>query len=88
MEKLTLFNAFYDSPGIDYQIIEMIEKDTESVKGLTWNLMQNINNYELFNPYMFCIADFLQNMDDYNRKIKEFNKILLIVSILNNPFIL
>ena len=88
LEKLTLFNAFYDSPGIDYQIIEMIEKDTESVKGLTWNLMQNINNYELFNPYMFCIADFLQNMDDYNRKIKEFNKILLIVSILNNPFIL
>lgn len=88
LEDLTLFNSFFESPGEDYKIIEDIERDVESVKGLTWHLMETINNYELFNPYMFCIADFLQNMDDYNRKIKEFNKILLVISILNNAYIL
>lgn len=88
LEDLTLFNAFFDSPGMDYKIIETIEEDVESVQGLTWYLMESINNYELFNPYMFCITDFLQNMDDFNRKIKEYNKILLVVCLLNKPFIL
>lgn len=86
LNDLTLFNSFYDSPGNDYKEIEKIEQDVESVKGLTWYLMENINNYELFNPYMFSVSDFLRNMDDYNRKIKEFNKILLVVSLLNNPY--
>lgn len=88
LEDLTLFNAFFDSPGMDYKVIETIEEDVESVQGLTWHLMEAINNYELFNPYMFCITDFLQNMDDYNRKIKEYNKILLVVCLLNKPLIL
>lgn len=86
LDDLTLFNSFYDSPGNDYIEIEKIEQDVESVKGLTWYLMENINNYELFNPYMFSVSDFLRNMDDYNRKIKEFNKILLVVALLNNPY--
>lgn len=88
LEDLTLFNAFFDSPGMDYKIIETIKEDVESVQGLTWHLMEAINNYELFNPYMFCITDFLQNMDDFNRKIKEYNKILLVVCLLNKPLIL
>lgn len=88
LDKLTIFNAFHDSPGQDIKIIEEIESDVESVKGLTWELMETIEGYEIFNPYMFCVTDFLQNMDDFNRKIKEFNKILLVVSLLNNPVIL
>lgn len=88
LDKLTLFNAFYDSPGKDIKTIEEINEDVESVQGLTWELMETIESYEIFNPYMFCVTDFLQNMDDFNRKIKEFNKILLVVSILNNPYIL
>lgn len=88
LDKLTIFNAFHDSPGQDIKIIEEIEADVESVKGLTWELMETIEGYEIFNPYMFCVTDFLQNMDDFNRKIKEFNKILLVVSLLNNPVIL
>ena len=88
LDKLTIFNAFHDSPGKDIKTIEEINHDVESVQGLTWELMETIEGYELFNPYMFCVTDFLQNMDDFNRKIKEFNKILLVVSILNKPIIL
>ena len=84
LTKLTIFNAFHDSPGRDIKTIEEINEDVESVQGLTWELMETIDGYEIFNPYMFCVTDFLQNMDDFNRKIKEFNKILLVVSILNN----
>ena len=86
--KLTIFNAFHDSPGKDIKTIEEINDDVESVQGLTWELMETIDGYEIFNPYMFSVTDFLQNMDDFNRKIKEFNKILLVVSILNNPYVL
>ena len=88
LNKLTIFNAFHDSPGRDIKTIEEIDEDVESVQGLTWELMETIDGYEIFNPYMFCVTDFLQNMDDFNRKIKEFNKILLVVSILNNPYVL
>ena len=45
-------------------------------------------DYELFNPYMFNVSEFLAEMDDFNRKIKEFNKTLFIVSLLNDPFVM
>lgn len=87
-DKLAIYNAVYDSPGKDYVLIKQIQSDIESVKGLTWYLIENVDNYEMFNPYMFSISEFLKNMDDFNRKIKEFNKVLLIVALLNNPFVL
>lgn len=87
-DKLAIYNAVYDSPGEDFSLIKQISADIESVKGLTWYLMENVENYEMFNPYMFSISEFLKNMDDFNRKIKEFNKVLLIVALLNNPFVL
>ena len=87
-DKLTVYNAVKDSPGMDYYLLNRIEQDVESVKGLTWYLMENVSNYEVFNPYMFNVSEFLSKMDDFNRKIKEFNKVLLIVSLLNKPFTL
>lgn len=85
---LTVFNAVHESPGEDIHLLERIQADIESVRGLTWYLMGQIQNYELFNPYMFNVSEFLAEMDDFNRKIKEFNKTLFIVALLNNPFIL
>lgn len=87
-DRLTLFNAVHESPGEDIHLLEKIQEDVESVRGLTWYLMEHINDYELFNPYMFNVSEFLAEMDDFNRKIKEFNKTLFVVSLLNNPFIL
>lgn len=87
-DRLTLFNAVHESPGEDIHLLEKIHEDVLSVRGLTWYLMQNIQDYELFNPYMFNVSEFLAEMEDFNRKIKEFNKTLFVVSLLNNPFIL
>lgn len=87
-DKLTLFNAVHESPGEDIHLLEKIKEDVESVRGLTWYLMQTIQDYELFNPYMFNVSEFLAEMEDFNRKIKEFNKTLFVVSLLNQPFIL
>ena len=87
-DKLTLFNAVHESPGEDIHLLEQIREDVESVRGLTWYLMQTIQDYELFNPYMFNVSEFLAEMEDFNRKIKEFNKTLFVVSLLNQPFIL
>lgn len=87
-DKLTLYNAVHESPGKDKELLERIHEDVQNVQGLTWYLMENIEDYELFNPYMFNVSEFLAEMDDFNRKIKEFNKTLFVVSLLNNPFIL
>lgn len=87
-DKLTLFNSVHESPGEDIRLLERIDEDVKSVQGLTWYLMENIKEYELFNPYMFNVSEFLAEMDDFNRKIKEFDKTLFIVSLLNNPFVL
>ena len=87
-DQLTVYNAVHESPGEDIHLLEKIHEDVESVRGLTWYLMENIEDYELFNPYMFNVSEFLAEMDDFNRKIKEFNKTLFIVSLLNDPFVL
>lgn len=87
-DKLTLFNSVHESPGEDIRLLERIDEDVKSVQGLTWYLMENIEEYELFNPYMFNVSEFLAEMEDFNRKIKEFDKTLFIVSLLNNPFVL
>ena len=87
-DKLTLFNAVHESPGEDIHLLEKIHDDVQSIRGLTWYLTEHIKDYELFNPYMFNVSEFLAEMDDFNRKIKEFNKTLFVVSLLNNPFIL
>lgn len=87
-DQLTLFNAVHESPGEDIHLLERIHEDVMSVRGLTWYLMENIEDYELFNPYMFNVSEFLAEMDDFNRKIKEFNKTLFIVSLLNDPFVM
>ena len=87
-DKLTLFNSVHESPGEDIRLLERIDEDVKSVQGLTWYLMENIREYELFNPYMFNVSEFLAEMEDFNRKIKEFDKTLFIVSLLNNPFVL
>lgn len=87
-DKLTLYNSVHESPGEDIHLLEEINEDIMSVQGLTWYLKENINDYEIFNPYMFNVSEFLAEMEDFNRKIKEFDKTLFIVSLLNNPFIL
>ena len=84
--KLMLFDSFMEAPGEQYELIDEIVEDLNCIKGFVWWIGNNINNVELFNPFMFCARRYLSNMQDFNRKIKEFNMLLKITCILNESY--
>lgn len=81
--KLTVFNFLMENHGIFHDKIEKMLAIRDSVQGLVYKF--NPDDYDFFNPYMFCISEHLKNHDDFNRKILEFNAILKLVTLLNNP---
>lgn len=85
-QRLMVFDSFQESPGQLYTLKNQIEQDKKTIKGYVWWLKKNINTIEMFNPFMFCTAKYLENVPDFNRKIKEFNMLLKIVCILNNSY--
>ena len=84
--KLMLFDSFMEAPGEQYELKEEIVEDLNCIKGFVWWLGNNINHVEIFNPFMFCVRRYLSNMQDFNRKIKEFNMLLKINCILNESY--
>ena len=84
--RLMIFDSFYESPGELWELKETIEEDKFSITGFVWWLKKEIDNVELFNPFMFCVQKYLANMQDFNRKIKEFNMLLKIICILNESY--
>ena len=85
-KKLMMFDSFQESPGVKQDLKEQIESDKKDIQGFSWWLKKNINDIEMFNPWMFCVQRFLSQMDDFNRKIKEFNMFLKVICILNDSF--
>ena len=85
-QKLMMFDSFQESPGVKQDLKEQIESDKKDIQGFSWWLKKNINDIEMFNPWMFCVQRFLSQMDDFNRKIKEFNMFLKVICILNDSF--
>jgi len=84
--KMMIYDSFQEASGIKQELKEKIQADKKDIQGFTWWLKKNINDIEMFNPFMFCVQKFLSNMDDFNRKIKEFNMILKVICILNDSF--
>lgn len=84
--RLMVFDSFFESPGELWELQQTIEEDKFSITGFVWWLKREINNVELFNPFMFCVQRYLANMQDFNRKIKEFNMLLKIICILNESY--
>lgn len=84
--KLMAFDSFQEAPGESWELKQTIEADKKSILGFVWWLKKEIDNVELFNPFMFCVQRYLANMQDFNRKIKEFNMLLKIVCILNESY--
>ena len=84
--KLMLFDSFMEAPGEQYELKEEIIEDLNCIKGFVWWLGKNIKHVEIFNPFMFCARRYLSNMQDFNRKIKEFNMLLKITCILNESY--
>lgn len=81
--KLIVFNFLMENHGIYHEDIEKLLAIRDSIKGLVYSF--NPNDYDFFNPYMFSIEDHIKDHDDFNRKILEFNAILKLVTLLNNP---
>ena len=84
--RLMVFDSFLESPGVLWELQQTIDEDNLSITGFVWWLKKEIENVELFNPFMFCVQKYLANMQDFNRKIKEFNMLLKIVCILNESY--
>lgn len=82
-DKFSIFLTVMDNHGIYKKQITELFKIRDSVKGLVYNF--NPDDYDFFNPYMFCVQPLIQNSDDFTRKIQEFNAILKMVTILDNP---
>ena len=85
-KKLMIFDSFQEAPGVKKELKEKIQEDKKDICGFSWWLKKNINDIEMFNPFMFCVQRFLSNMDDFNRKIKEFDMFLKVICILNDSF--
>ena len=85
---LMIYDSFLEAPASDFELKQSIEKSKNLVKGYSWYLMNNFQGIEMYNPYMFAVKDYLANIDDFNRKIKEFNMLLKLVIVLNGGFTL
>ena len=81
--KLIVFKYLMENHGAYHEKIERLFDIRDSIKGLVYKFSPA--DYDWFNPYMFCIEEHLRDHDDYPRKIDEFNAILKLVTILNNP---
>lgn len=81
--KLVVFNFLMQNHGKFHEGISKILRIRDSIQGLVYKF--NPDDYDFFNPYMFCIEEHLKNHDDFNRKILEFDAILRLVTLLNRP---
>ena len=83
---LMIYDSFNEAPASDFELKLKIEKSKKQVQGFSWFLMNHFENTEMYNPYMFAVQEYLTNIDDFNRKIKEFNMLLKLVIVLNGGF--
>lgn len=81
--KLMVFDSVMNYRGKYYEDINEVMEIKESIKGLVYKF--NPDAFDFFNPYMFVVEELIKDNDDFNRKIQEFNAILKLVTILNQP---
>lgn len=81
--KLMVFDSLMESNGIYRDDLTEVKKVQESVQGLVYKF--NPDDFDFFNPYMFCIEDLIKDSDDFNRKIQEYNAVLKLITLLDKP---
>ena len=81
--KLIVFKFLMENHGAYHDKIELLHSIRDSIQGLVYKF--HPKEYDYFNPYMFSIEEHLKDHDDFPRKIDEFEAILKLVTILNNP---
>lgn len=81
--KLMVFDSIIDSNGIYRESLNEVKCVEESVQGLVYKF--NPDDFDFFNPYMFCIEEIIKDSDDFNRKIQEYNAVLKLITLLDKP---
>ena len=80
---LVTFKAIMNNQGSYADEIAQVQRDAESVQGLVHYLANNKSDVDMFNVYMYDIVQYIGTIDDFNRKIDEFNSILKLSCTLN-----
>ena len=80
---LVTFKSIMGNQGSYASEIHQVEMDTESVQGLVEFLSNEKTEVDMFNVYMYDIVEYIGTIDDFNRKIDEFNSILKLSCTLN-----
>ena len=81
---LLIFNTVMRNNGIFKEDIINLHQVRDSIKGLVYCF--NRNEYDFFNPYMFNVISTFEDNNDFNRKIKEFDATLEVVTLLDKPY--
>lgn len=80
---LVTFKSIMGNQGSYASEIKQVELDTESVQGLVHYLANEKTEVDMFNLYLYDIVEYIGTIDDFNRKIDEFNSILKLSCTLN-----
>lgn len=80
---LMTFKAIMSNQGSYASEIEQVNRDVESIQGLVHYLASEKTNVDIFNVYMYDIVQYIGTIDDFNRKVDEFNSILKLSCTLN-----
>lgn len=77
------FKAIMENQGSYAKEIEQVNRDVESVQGLVHFLASEKTGVDIFNIYLYDIVEYIGTIDDFNRKVDEFNSILKLSCTLN-----
>lgn len=80
---LMTFKAIMNNQGSYASEIEQVNKDVEFVQGLVHYLSLEKSDVDIFNVYLYDIVEYIGQIDDFNRKVDEFNSILKLSCTLN-----
>lgn len=80
---LVTFKSIMNNQGSYASEIRQVEMDTESVQGLVHFLANEKTDGDMFDLYMYDIVEYIGTIDDFNRKVDEFNSILKLSCTLN-----
>ena len=81
--RLMVYNTLQEANGVFREDMDEINSVRDSIQGLVKKF--NPDRFELFNPYQFCIQPLIEDSDDFNRKISEFEAVLKLVCVLDKP---
>lgn len=82
-KDLMTFKAIMSNQGSYKYELQKVQSDCRSVQGFVHYMSVEKSEVDIFNVYLYDIVDYIGTIDDFNRKIDEFNSILKLSCVLN-----